>query len=69
MSDTDLSKFEAQISKSFAELRPIAMRLALQLPNNRADAEIVVGLLADLIEWVHPRGYSGERNGEWEAGR
>jgi hypothetical protein len=52
---------QADTPKSFAELRPIALRLALQLPDNRPDAEVVVGLLADLIEWVHPRDFSSDR--------
>jgi hypothetical protein len=58
---------QADTPKSFAELRPIAMRLALQLPDNRPDAEVVVGLLADLIEWVYPRDCSARAHAEKEV--
>lgn len=36
------------------KLRRKALKIAKRLPKNRADAEIVVGLLADLVDWVHP---------------
>jgi hypothetical protein len=35
-------------------LRRKAVKIARRLPKKREDAEIVVALLADLIEWVHP---------------
>jgi hypothetical protein len=35
-------------------LREKAIELAAHLPKNREDAEIVVGLLSDLIEWIYP---------------
>lgn len=37
-----------------SERRALAMRLAAQLPDNRDDAESVVGLLCDLLDWLHP---------------
>ncbi|GLI92983.1 hypothetical protein LMG27198_19750 [Methylocystis echinoides] len=40
--------------ETWAERRACAMRLAAQLPDNRDDAESVVGLLCDLLEWLHP---------------
>lgn len=36
------------------KLRQKAVKIARKLPKDRNDAEIVVGLLADLVDWIHP---------------
>lgn len=36
------------------KLRRKALKIARRLPKDRGDAEIVVGLLSDLIDWVQP---------------
>ncbi|CAJ0854253.1 hypothetical protein AMST5_00721 [freshwater sediment metagenome] len=50
-----------------SERRACAMRLAAQLPDNRDDAESVVGLLCDLLEWLHPGASLTERREEGEG--
>ena len=36
------------------KLRRKAVKIAKQLPKDRNDAEVVVGLLGDLVDWIHP---------------
>lgn len=65
MAENDFSAIEVNASKSFAELRSLAMRLAAQLPDTQDEAECVVGLLCDLLQWLHPnsRPVKKETNG------
>lgn len=52
---------------NWSERRACAMRLAAQLPDNRDDAESVVGLLCDLLDWLHPGASVIEKREEGEG--
>jgi hypothetical protein len=36
------------------ELRQWAVRLAADLPKSKREAEVVAGLLCDLVDWLYP---------------
>ncbi len=36
------------------ELRHWAVRMAADLPKNKSEAEVVAGLLCDLVDWRYP---------------